>query len=302
MYQQRYYTPYQLKLPVDLERKIEIFDPVYTFCEVIDHIDLRKYLTEKDSRLGRKRYDEITLLKVILFAYMEEGYVSTRRIEKLCKTDIRFMWLLEDQPAPSHMTVANFMNHCLAERIDEIFSEINAYLFATEKVDLQHLYVDGTKLRANANMYSWVWKKSCIKNRDRLFLRITELLKHINEMLLFQEVCFELRREYAVEYLEQVQEEYLKLTGFDPRNSVSGKGKHKSQVQRYWERLESYAEKLKRYSKHIKICGEDRNSFSKTDPDATFMRMKRDHMKNDQLLPGFNVQMGICDEYVAVLT
>jgi len=61
MYQQRYNTPYQLKLPVDLERKIEIFDPVYTFCEVIDHIDLRKYLTEKDSRLGRKRYDEITL-------------------------------------------------------------------------------------------------------------------------------------------------------------------------------------------------------------------------------------------------
>ena len=92
----------------------------------------------------------------------------------------------------------------------------------------------------------------------------------------------------------------MKLTGFDPRNSVSGKGKHKSQVQRYWERLESYAEKLKRYSKHIKICGKDRNSFSKTDPDATFMRMKRDHMKNDQLLPTFNVQMGICDEYVAV--
>ncbi|MBE6713389.1 MAG: IS1182 family transposase [Ruminococcaceae bacterium] len=300
MYQQRYYTPYQLKLPVDLERKIEIFDPVYTFCEVIDHIDPRKYLTEKDSRLGRKRYDEITLLKVILFAYMEEGYVSTRRIEKLCKTDIRFMWLLEDQPAPSHMTVANFMNHCLAERIDEIFSEINAYLFATEKVDLQHLYIDGTKLRANANMYSWVWKKSCIKNRDKLFLRITELLKHINEMLLFQCVCFDLRREYAIEYLELVQEEYLKMTGFDPRNSVSGKGKHKSQVQRYWERLESYVEKLKRYSKHIKICGEDRNSFSKTDPDATFMRMKRDHMKNDQLLPAFNVQMGICDEYVAV--
>ncbi len=72
MYQQRYYTPYQLKLPVDLERKIEIFDSVYTFCEVIDHIDLRKYLTEKDSRLGRKRYDEITLLKVILFAYSKQ--------------------------------------------------------------------------------------------------------------------------------------------------------------------------------------------------------------------------------------
>ena len=130
MYQREYYTPYQLKLPVDLERKIEIFDPVYTFCEVIDHIDLRKYLTEKDSRLGRKRYDELALLKVILFAYMEEGYVSTRRMEKLCKTDIRFMWLLQDNPAPSHVTVNNFIQNCLTERIDEIFQDINSYLFA----------------------------------------------------------------------------------------------------------------------------------------------------------------------------
>ncbi len=300
MYQQRYYTPYQLKLPVDLERKIEIFDPVYTFCEVIDHIDLRKYLTEKDSRLGRKRYDELALLKVILFAYMEEGYASTRRIEKLCKTDIRFMWLLQDNPAPSHMTVNHFIQNCLTERIDEIFVDINEYLFSAEKVDLQHVYIDGTKLRANANPYSWVWKKSCIKNRDKTFLMVTELLKHINTMLSPWGVCFELRQEYAIEYLEQILEKYLELTDFDPKTAVSGKGKHKSEVQRYWERLENYVKRLKRYSKYIKICGEDRNSFSKTDPDATFMRMKRDYMKNDQLLPGFNVQIGVCDEYIAV--
>lgn len=300
MYQQEYNTPYQLKLPVDLERKIEIFDPVYTFCEVIDHIDLRKYLTEKDSRLGRKRYDEIALLKVILFAYMEEGYVSTRRMEKLCKTDIRFLWLLQDNPAPSHVTVNNFIQNCLTERIDEIFRDINEYVFAVEKVDLQHVYIDGTKLRANASPYSWVWKKSCIKNRDKTFLMVTELLRRINGMLSPWGVHFELRQEYAVEYLEQVLEEYLKLTDFDPQSAVSGKGKHKSEIQRYWERLEKYVERLKRYSKHVKICGEDRNSFSKTDPDATFMRMKRDYMKNDQLLPGFNVQIGVCDEYVSV--
>lgn len=300
IYQQEYCTPYQLKLPVDLERKIEIFDPVYTFCEVINHIDLRKYLTEKDDRLGRKRYDEIALLKVILFAYMEEGYVSTRRIEKLCKTDIRFMWLLEDAQAPSHMTVANFMNRSLSERIDEIFSDINAYVFCEQKVDLQHLYIDGTKLRANANMYSWVWKKSCLKNRDKTFLMVTELLKHINAMISGFGIAFEIRQEYAIEYLEQVGQEYLRLTGFTPDQAVSGKGKHKSEVQRYWERLESYTERLKRYAKSIKICGEERNSYSKTDPEATFMRMKRDYMKNDQLLPGFNVQIGVCDEYVAV--
>ena len=84
---QEYYTPFQLKLPIEIEKIIEISDPVYTFCEVIDHIDLNKYLTTKDRRTGRPRYDEVTLLKVILFAFMENGYESLRKIEKLCKPD-----------------------------------------------------------------------------------------------------------------------------------------------------------------------------------------------------------------------
>ena len=108
---QKYYTPFQLKIPIEIEKIIEISDPVYTFCEVIDHIDLNKYLTTEDRRTGRPRYDEETLLKVILFAFMENGYESLRKIEKLCKTDIRFMWLLQDKPPPSHMTRDNFMNN-----------------------------------------------------------------------------------------------------------------------------------------------------------------------------------------------
>ena len=75
---------------------IKISDPVYTFCEVFDHIDLNKYLAVKESRIGRKRYDSKILLRVILFAFMEFGYTSTREIEKLCNNDIRFMWLLQD--------------------------------------------------------------------------------------------------------------------------------------------------------------------------------------------------------------
>lgn len=84
---QEYYTPYQLKFPIEIEKIIEISDPVYTFCEVVNHIDLNKYLREKESRIGRPRYDDIALLKVILFAFMEGGYESLRRIEKLCKTE-----------------------------------------------------------------------------------------------------------------------------------------------------------------------------------------------------------------------
>ena len=106
---QEHYTAYQLKLPVEIEKIIEISDPVYSFSEVMDHIDLNKYLTIEERRPGRPRYDQKTLLKIILFAFMENGYASVREIEKYCKTDIRYMWLLQDNPPPSHMTIDNFM-------------------------------------------------------------------------------------------------------------------------------------------------------------------------------------------------
>ena len=295
-----YNTPYQLKLPLEIEKIIEISDPVYTFCEVLNQIDLKRYLVIKENRTGRKRFDSETLLKVILFAFMEHGYVSVREIEKLCKTDIRFMWLLQDNDAPSFMTIDNFMNHCLSESIGDIFIEINKYIFEQENVDLDHVYIDGTKLVANANKYSWVWKKSSIKNRKKTFDKVTVLLEEINNEIIYQGVRFDIRTEYAIEYLEQITEQYIKLTGINPSLIVRGKGHHKTKEQRNYDNLVEYTEKLKKYAKHIRTCGEERNSYSKTDNDATFFRMKKDYMGNDQLLPGYNIQLGLCDEYISV--
>ena len=297
---QEYYNTYQLKLPVDLERILEISDPVYTFCEVLDSIDLYEYLVEKEHGKGRPRYDPYTLLRVILFAFMEYGYVSTRMIEKLCKTDIRFMWLLNGNSAPSHMTIDNFMKNDLVDSIENIFAQINNYIFAKEHVDTNHIYIDGTKIRANANMYSWVWKKSSIKNRDKTFLKVTDLLEKMNSLISGFGVKFGTRSEYAIEYLEDILKKYVDLTGIKPNEAVRGRGHRKTLELRYYDLLKEYTEKLKKYAEHIKICGENRNSYAKTDNDATFFRMKKDYMGNDQLLPGFNVQLGICDEYIAV--
>ena len=160
---QEHYTAYQLKLPVEIEKIIEISDPVYSFSEVMDHIDLNKYLTIEERRSGRPRYDQKTLLKIILFAFMENGYASVRNIEKYCKTDIRYMWLLQDNPPPSHMTIDNFMNKSLCEKVDEIFADINAYIFEKEHVDLNHTYIDGIKISANAGKNTWVWKRTARK-------------------------------------------------------------------------------------------------------------------------------------------
>ena len=167
-----YYTPIQLKLPVDFEKIIEIDDSVYTFNEVMNHIDLQKYFVVKVYKKGRPGYDRVKLLKIVLFAFMEYGYCSVRLIRKLCKTDIRFMWLLDDEEAPSHMTIQNFIHDELSLSLEEIFNDINSYIFEEEAVDLSHAYIDGTKIEANANKYTWVWKKSCIKSRNNVFVKL----------------------------------------------------------------------------------------------------------------------------------
>ena len=198
------------------------------------------------------------------------------------------------------MTIDNFMNNVLNGKIEEIFADINAYIFEQENVDMDHVYIDGTKITANANKYSWVWKKSCEKNRVKVFAKITELLSEINKRIAAFGVKFGVREEYAIEYLEQILKQYIQLCGFDPASAVRGRGHHKTPEQRYYDKLTSYIARLKKYAEHIKICGNERNSYSKTDHDATFMRMKKDYMGNDQLLPGYNIQFGVCDEYIAV--
>ena len=296
------YNTRQLKLPLEIEKLIDIADPVYTFCEVMDHIDLSGYFVEKDYKTGRPRCDEQKLLKVILFSFMEQGYSSLREIEKSCRTDIRYMYLLDDMNAPSFATLGNLIRNGLIVPVEQILADINAYIFETEQVDLEHVYIDGTKVEANANRYTWVWKKSCIKNRDKVFEKISLLIDRINnDVLGYQGISFEKREIYAVDYVETLLLQYRQLTGLDVSRFVTGRGHRKTFHQRQYQELEGYLERLKAYANHIEICGEDRNSYAKTDHDATFMRIKRDYMGNDQLLPAYNVQTAICDEYIAVI-
>ena len=299
---QEYFTPIQMKFPVDLEKTIKISDSIYTFNEIMSKVDLRKYLVVKGNKVGRPRLDSIKLLKIILFAFMEFGYASLRNIEKLCNTDIRFIWLLDGMKAPSFMTISNFINDFLVDSIEKIFNDINSYIFKMDNVDLNHVYIDGTKLEANANKYSWVWKKACITNRNKAFLNLTLLINEINNTdLQYLNVEIGTRQEYSIEYVEYIITEYEKLVQIDKSTFVYGSGKRKTSIQKHYEKLVEYLDKLKKYARHIKICGDTRNSYSKTDYDATFMRNKRDYMGNDQLLPCYNVQVGICDEYIAAM-
>ena len=297
-----YYTPKQLKLPIEIEKIIEFSDPVYSFSEIMDCIDLSQFFVEKGYKTGRPRYSRSKLLKIILFSFMENGYLSLRQIEKSCKTDIRYMWLLDDMKAPTFVTIGNFIKEDLVNSIEDIFVAINKVIFEKEHVDLEHTYIDGTKIEANANKYSWVWKKSCITNRDKVFKKVSETIEKINnEDLVVLNIKFEKREEYAIEYLEEIIQKYKNLFDSDENKFVNGKGSRKTKYQRNYEVLVEYKERLKKYAKHIEVCGEKRGSYSKTDESATFMRVKRDYMGNDQLLPAYNMQVAVCDEYIATI-
>ena len=222
------YTVRQLKLPLQIEKLINISDPVYTFCEVTDHIDLSKYFVEKGYTTGRPRCDEQKLLKVILFAFMEQGIRSLREIEKLCRNDIRYIYLLDDMKAPSFATLGNLIRNELTDSIDQIFIDINSYIFEKDHVDLEHTYIDGTKIEANANRYTWVWKKSCLRNRDKVFEKISALIDSMNTNVLnYMGIKLEKRNEYAIDYVTELLESDKTATGLDLSCYTSYKYLHK---------------------------------------------------------------------------
>lgn len=288
-------------LPMFFSDFLDIFDPVLTFNKLMEGIDLKQYLKcVPKHRTGRMRYNLVDMLKTVLFGFMSEGYISLRSLEDNCKVNIRYMYLMKHSK-PSYRTFGNFINEVLLDNVEELFNIINKLIFEKEKVDLNHIYIDGSKFEANANKYSWVWKKATEKSRYKLFEKITTLINGINNELLFYGIKIETKSEYVPEELRQILVRYTEILNIDTDKFVYGKGHRKTISQRNYENLSKYIEKLEEYVEKINICGENRNSYSKTDNAATFMRMKKDYMGNDQLLPAYNVQFGVADEYIAVV-
>lgn len=291
----------QAVLPILIQDYLDICDPVLTFDRFMEEIELEKYLKSIPKHYtGRFRYDPVSMLKTVLFGFMTKGYISLRELEDQCKVNLRFMYLM-DHATPSYRTFGYFINEILDASIEEIFCDINKKIFEIEHVDLQQLYIDGSKFEANANKYSWVWKKATEKSRYRLYDKITLLFHEINKELAYSGTKLNINTEYVPEYIREAADKYAEMWQLDESKLVHGRGHHKSTQQRHYEKLIEYAEKLEEYIEKIQICGEARNSYSKTDHSATFMRIKTDYMGNDQLLPAYNVQIGVADEYIAVV-
>jgi len=285
---------FQLVLPINSEVLIPQNDSVRLLSQVLEGLNYKK-LMQVYSHLGRKPVvSPKNLFKILVYAYMNNIY-SSRKIEKACKRDINFMWLLEGQKAPDHNTIARFRTKRLSDILDDLFFQFVEKLNELEEIEYKNIFIDGTKIEANANKYTFVWKKSTEKYEERLQEKMKKLIKKINNE--FSTVYSQTDDKIEVSVLEEILNFLLEIKKGQNIEFVYGKGKRKTELQRMIEKLEEFIEKQRKYDNY-NTTFDGRNSFSKTDTDATFMRMKEDHMKNSQLKPGYNVQIGVESEYI----
>ena len=230
---------------------------------------------------------EDIMIKVLIYGYMCGTY-SSRKIETYCRRDINFMYLLENYTAPDHSTIARFRKN-MPETIEAVFYKIVEKLLEKGEISGKNIFIDGTKIEANANRYTFVWKNAVTKNEVKLRAKLPEILAELkeNEKIVFPENT-------ELDVMTATLEKLIKDLNIE---FVRGGGKHKTPIQRSLEKLMEYREKLSKYEYYNSLF-DGRNSFSKTDTDAAFMRMKEDHMKNGQLKLGYNIQAGIEGEYI----
>ena len=277
---------------MDIGEMIPADDSVRLLDAVFERMDYTK-LYAAYSRYGRIETSPKNLFKVIVYGGMNCIH-STRKIEQACRRDVNFMYLLGREPAPDHSTIARFRSDRLTGVIEDLFDQLVWLLAGAGELSLESVFIDGTKLEANANRYSFVWKKTTQKNEAKMQEKMrTELPKlaaefglrfHIGEKIRSKDIK-KLRKRLKTKQSEQ------------GLVFVQGKGQHKQPLQRAIEAVEEYLKRQKQYDDYNHSFGE-RNSFSKTDRDATFMRMKEDHMRNGQLKPGYNVTAAVDSEYI----
>ena len=307
------YNMNQLEFPMDISELIpenHISRLINAIVEEIDDKELRNCYKGG----GRSSYHPKVMLKVIIYAYTEK-VTSGRRIAKMCRENVPMMWLSAKQ-RPDFKTINRFRVN-KKEIINSVFEAIVLKLLELGEIDHSNYFLDGTKIEANANKYSFVWAKSNQGYSEKAKTKVIEFLEEasniseeelleadtVESMLdmkkLAQEILEDAREITSTEVaeitetLEKIKEEQIEQEASKPRQRTIKKLHKKFK--------EDLLPRMQRYEKQKEILG-DRNSYSKTDTDATFMRMKDDHMKNGQLKAGYNIQTATQNQYILFFT
>ena len=320
---------YELSLPDD--------DPVFTLKKVMEEMDFTALLAQYSGK-GKHGFNPIMKYGVLTYANMR-GIREIDRIVELCKRDLAFIWLSQGEQ-PKRDAFYDFINKKLTP---EILDELNYQLLRRLKkeglITLEALFIDGTKIEANANRYTFVWRGTLnyhlvglLDSIDSLYHKYNVLLEDNgynekyglgNAMMFIIEgmdkvraVIEKNRKRKLTKHKKLPNNTIIEIDNCSPLDIlklqknlmmiaegegigfVYGKGKKKSEIQQLYEELDVCGSKLMEYKECFEIMGKERNSYSKTDLEATFMRMKDDHMMNGQLKPAYNVQIAVENYFI----
>jgi len=279
---------------MDLEEDIPANHLVRVVNETVNRMDDKIFAAVYPGG-GRDSYHPKMLTKVIIYAYTQRIY-SSRQIAKAVRENVMFMWIAGRQ-RPDFRTINRFRSERMKPILETVFTDVLQFLVEAGYVKLDHYFVDGTKIEANANRYTFVWGKAVVKQQAKLQEKVQTLFATIAESERQDE------QEHAGQDLPELGEA-TQITSEKLAEAVSRleaklqqKPKNKPLKQAVRVLRKDLLPRLQKYEAQREILG-DRNSFSKTDPDATFMRMKEDHMRNGQLKPGYNVQIGTENQFI----
>ena len=320
---------YELSLPDD--------DPVYTLKKVMEDLDFSGLLANCSDK-GRTGYNPIMMYAVVTYANMR-GVRSVDRIVELCERDLAFIWLTRGQK-PKRDAFYEFKGKKLTSKIlDDLNYQFLRRLQKEGLVTLKELFIDGTKIEANANRYTFVWRGTInyhlavlLDSIELTFTRYNTFLQEngygskydignaqmfvIEGMDKVRSVIEKNRKRKLSKHKKLANNTVIEIDNCSPLeilklqknlNTIAtgegiefvyGKGKRKPEIQQLYEELEHLGQRLMGYKECFEIMGKDRNSYSKTDLEATFMRMKEDHMLNGQLKPAYNVQIAVENYFI----
>ena len=275
-----------LLLPPSLDELVPENHMVRVVDAVIDRLDISDILSTYRGG-GNSAFNPKMMLKVLVFAYLSNVY-SSRRIEELLKRDIYFMWLA-GMKRPDFRTINYYRGKRLKEGFDTVFTQVVRLLHEEGFVSLKVQYIDGTKIESVANKYTFVWRGSVEKYDARLKAKTEALLRQIEQNHAIEDkenpVPEELTAEEVTKRVERIKEKV------DADNLGKEERKALKQIET------DSVPRMNRYREQLETMG-SRNSYSKTDPDATFMRMKEDAMLNGQLKPGYNIQISTENQFI----
>lgn len=251
---------------------------------------------------GASNYHPKMLLKVLVYGYIDRLY-SSRRLEKATRENVNFMWLT-GLKVPDHNTINRFRKGQLKDTVKDVFAAVLLLLIEGGMVRLEDYHIDGTKIESAANRYTFVWAKSVAGHKGRLLAKINALLDQIeaeNDREEAEAASKEKDGE-ATQPPKVADSGRLAQTIADLNEQLKERLPRDKALRRKMKDLQDkHLDKLRQYELHEeKLQG--RNSYSKTDEDATFMRMKDDHMRNGQLKPGYNLQIGTEDQFIVNYT